>query len=434
VGAVSLAVLSFGGSNAAFADQVVAHTFPQVSCTALVNGTPVTQKQDITIGFIVPDTVTPNQQFTITFPGGSALLPSSSNGLNVTQYSNLSQTLQIQGGGAFVPGSIVNPGTAVLDPTAAGANVNVVQTAAFIGTDKYKAGNPGPFVPGTLTTPTITAKIQAPASGAVTINAFELTTQVKLNGAINAAVTCAIPTDTLATIPVVAGGTTTTSTVAPTTTTTTVAPTTTTTTVAPTTTTTTVAPTTTTTTVAPTTTTTSVAPTTTTTTVAPTTTTTTVAPTTTTTTVAPTTTTTTVAPTTTTTTVAPTTTTTTVGPTTTTTTVAPTTTTTTKPSTTTTSTTTTVPGGETTTIPTQCKPGNGFGDKNHCHNPHKPHKPHHPHKPHKPHHPKSIAARLVSSSNPAAAAGGITLLALVFAGAAFFGVTAFGGPRRRRRA
>src|SRR6185503_16893602 len=107
-------------------------------------------------------------------------------------------------------GSIVNPGTATLAPTAGGATQTIVQTAVLTAPDKYTSGNPGPFVPGTLTTPTITVNALAPASGDITMNAFQLTTTVKLNGSINAAVVCAIPTDTLATIPVVAGVTTTT--------------------------------------------------------------------------------------------------------------------------------------------------------------------------------------------------------------------------------
>ncbi len=154
-------------------------------------------------------------------------------------------------------------------------------------------------------------------------------------------------------------------------------------------------------------TTTTVAPTTTT--VAPTTTT--VAPTTTTT-VAPTTTTT-VAPTTTTT-VAPTTTT--VAPTTTT--VAPTTTTTTRPSTTTTvapttttraPTTTTVAPTTTTTTPTAaaCKPGWGFGDKNHCHSG-----------------PPGLQRTVASVRDPNAGGGALVLIAIVL------GLLAIARPRR----
>ena len=54
----------------------------------LVNGKPVIKSQDVTVEFIAPDSVTPGQTFTVTIPGGSALLPSSSNGLTITSYSN----------------------------------------------------------------------------------------------------------------------------------------------------------------------------------------------------------------------------------------------------------------------------------------------------------------------------------------------------------
>ena len=47
------------------------------------------------------------------------MLPNSSNGLTITQYSNLSTTFQINGT-TFTSGTIVNPGTATLVPTAGG--------------------------------------------------------------------------------------------------------------------------------------------------------------------------------------------------------------------------------------------------------------------------------------------------------------------------
>src|SRR5262249_2605926 len=83
--------------QAANADQVIVHTFPGVQCTAIVNGNPLIQTQDITIGLVVPDSVTPGQVFTITLPGGSAGLPTRSNGLNVSTYSNLFQVIQLNG-------------------------------------------------------------------------------------------------------------------------------------------------------------------------------------------------------------------------------------------------------------------------------------------------------------------------------------------------
>ena len=352
LGTMAIALLSVVDGGPAGAAQTISKTFKAVSCTATINGGSISQTQDVTLGFIAPDAVAPGQVFTLTFPGGSAVLPNKSTPFNITQYKNLSETYQIKGA-TFLAGSIVNPGTATLLPTAGGAAQTIVESSSLPTADEFSSGNPGPFVPGTLTTPTITVQATAPASGSITINGFSLTTTVTLNGITDAAAVCAIPKATLATIPVDPNATTTTV-GAPTTTTTTVAPTTTTTTVAPTTTTTTVAPTTTTTTVAPTTTTTVAGPTTTTT-EGPTTTTT-VAPTTTTT-VAPTTTTT-VAPTTTTT-LAPTTTTT-LAPTTTTT-VAPATTTTEGPTTTTVAPTSTTVAPTTTTAPPVVQQGTIHG-------------------------------------------------------------------------
>jgi hypothetical protein len=209
LGAIAIALLNVAGTTAAGA-QTVAHTFPGVVCDANLNGTIIHQAQDVTVGFIAPDTVAPGEVFTITFPGGSALLPNTSNGLTITNYSNLSLTYQINNA-TFVAGSIVNPGTATLVPTAPpNTPVTITETATLPTANRISIGTPGPFVPGTLTTPDITVQGTAPASGSVTLNAFQLTTTVKLNGSIIAAVTCAIPTDILVTIPVVAGGSSTT--------------------------------------------------------------------------------------------------------------------------------------------------------------------------------------------------------------------------------
>ena len=180
--------------------QTISHTFVAVQCQATVNGQPLTQAQDISVTIIAPDVATPNQPFTLTFPGGSALLPSTSNGLTITSYSNQTLTYQIHGT-TFTAGSVVNPGTAELVPTAPPSTpVNIVQTATVAG-DKFTTGNPGPFVPGTLNTPSISVSAIAPASGDITLNAFQLTTSVKLNGVINTSVVCSIPTDTVLTIP-----------------------------------------------------------------------------------------------------------------------------------------------------------------------------------------------------------------------------------------
>jgi hypothetical protein len=445
LGAIVVLIVGPFGPTAAGAQTQVA-TYNDVACTAVVNGTTLTQTQDITIAITAPDSVAPGETFTITIPGGSAGLPTIGSGLNITQYSNLFQTIQINGTN-FNAGSISAPSTAGLVPSTSSARLwaagttyaagvfvfkNLGTTAApdyhfyqslaagnvghdpavsptfwsevsldttkpwspavtygtsvLVGpvfterngtiykslvtgnlnndpatspaqwqvvgtttaesvslpaTNQLKFGQPGPFSPGntgvpltaTLTTPDVSVQATAPASGSVTINMITLTTQVVLNNTLNAAVTCNVPTDTIITIPVVEGGTTTTS-AAPTTTTT-------------------------------------VAPTTTSTTTAPTTTSTTTAPTTTSTTTAPTTTSTTTAPTTTSTTTAPTTT-------------------------------------STTTAPTTCRPGFGFGDKNHCHIGPRG----------QSHRGKNTQARLTSFVRPRTA-GGVGMLAAAVAFALF---------------
>ena len=79
--ALSLAILSqVSNATPAGADQLFTKTFSNVACTANVNGTILTQTQDITIGVIAPDSVAPNSTFTLTIPGGSAGLPTKSNG------------------------------------------------------------------------------------------------------------------------------------------------------------------------------------------------------------------------------------------------------------------------------------------------------------------------------------------------------------------
>jgi len=189
--------------------QTITHTFPQVQCTAMVNGNPVTQAQDVTISITAPDSVSPGEQFTITFPGGSALLPSSSNGLTITNYSNLGQTLQIHGA-TFDPGSatVAPPGTATIVPTAAPHTpASIAQTASLPTADTVLFGTPGPFVPGTLTTPDTSVTVTAPATGPITLNMIQLTTAVLLNGSIHTSVTCNVPADTLITIPVGPGNT-----------------------------------------------------------------------------------------------------------------------------------------------------------------------------------------------------------------------------------
>jgi hypothetical protein len=194
----SLGVALVGASPAIAAAQTVNHTFAQVQCTAVVGGSTVSQKQDVTVSITAPDQVAPGQQFSVVFPTATNVLPKSSNGFTITSYSNLSLSYGIHGT-TFDSGTIVNPGTATIDgnPTP--------ETATLPTPDSIKLGQPGPFPPGTLVTPDISVSATAGAVGSsVTINALTLTTRAQLQpGNLTANVTCNIPQDTLITIPVV---------------------------------------------------------------------------------------------------------------------------------------------------------------------------------------------------------------------------------------
>src|SRR5262249_35887349 len=115
--------------------QDVVHTFPGVNCTAVVAGQTLMQTQDVSIEIIAPDSVSPGQQFTISFPGGSAMLPTRASGsqaVNISAYSNLFQTVQLNGAD-FVQASLVNPGTATVNE-----NTNVA--AIWTSVTNYAAG------------------------------------------------------------------------------------------------------------------------------------------------------------------------------------------------------------------------------------------------------------------------------------------------------
>lgn len=324
---ITAALMSIAGGSSAGA-LVGTQTFT-IGCTSPIG----TQTQTLTFTDDAPTEVASGSIFQVTFPGGSATLPSSALGgvVKIQSFVNLTNAYVVTGG-TFIPGSVTTSGPVTNNGTTV-TGTDVLSN----GNTKITFGQPGPLAPGDLTTPDVTISVQAPPGPAtVTIGGASLTTTANVGASppgTPVAVTCTVPANvvTSTTVDQVSD-----SSSAPSTTTTTVAPTTTTTTVAPTTTTTAVPVTTTT--AGPVTTTTAVPVTTTTegpvttTTAAPVTTTT-AAPVTTTT-AAPITTTTTVAPVTTTT-AAPVTTTTTVAPTTTTT-VAPTTTTTGGPTTTTT--------------------------------------------------------------------------------------------------
>jgi len=249
---IVVAGLLVGIAATAAVAQTVTKTFPKVVCTATINGTTLNQSQDVTVSITAPDTVAPGQQFTVTFPGGTSSLPTVGSGLGINDYTNLFQTLQIQGA-TFDPGTIVNPGTATVIPAASawkttttyatgfyvssgsayyvslqGTNkghspatnptwwqpvpTSVELDASLPAADQISFGEPGPFSPGnqaitnsaTLTTPDISVSVTAPASGSITLNMLTLTTTVILGGG-PAATVCNVPNDTIITIPVVAG-------------------------------------------------------------------------------------------------------------------------------------------------------------------------------------------------------------------------------------
>jgi hypothetical protein len=217
LGAIVVVALLAGALTVAAAGPAAAQTqtktYPQVNCTAVVNGTTISQKQDITVSISAPDSVAPGSSFTITFPGGTAFLPTQSNGFTITSYSNIFLTYQIHNA-TFTSGTIVNPGTATLIPAGSSTPQTIVEASSLPAPDQIKSGQPGPFNPGqggnnqaTLITPDISVNAVAPASGSVTLNALTLTTTVKLNGQFTANVTCNIPQDTIITIPVGAGNT-----------------------------------------------------------------------------------------------------------------------------------------------------------------------------------------------------------------------------------
>jgi hypothetical protein len=102
---LSSALVVAATSTAAHAEQTITHTFQNVDCLANVQGSILHQTQNITIGILAPDSVTPGQVFTLTLPGGTAQLPTKSNGFAVTTYSNLFQVMQINNA-TFNTGSI----------------------------------------------------------------------------------------------------------------------------------------------------------------------------------------------------------------------------------------------------------------------------------------------------------------------------------------
>ncbi len=193
VGSTVVATAASGPAAA----QTATRSFPGVQCSAKIGAQTLTQSQDIEVSITAPDQVVTGQSFTITFPGGTNELPSSSNGLAITSYRDLTLSYQMHNS-TFTSGTIQNPGTATIngDPTP--------NTAAIGPADTFTLGQPGPFPPGTLVTPDVSVNATAGAVGSsITINALRLTTTARINNSFDAQVTCDIPQDTVITIPVV---------------------------------------------------------------------------------------------------------------------------------------------------------------------------------------------------------------------------------------
>ncbi|MGZ6894649.1 MAG: Calx-beta domain-containing protein [Acidimicrobiia bacterium] len=186
-----------GSASAPAGAQTATKSFPAVQCSAKVGSQTLTQSQDVSVSITAPDQVVTGQPFTVTFPGGTNQLPSSSNGLTITSYRDLTLSYQMHAS-TFTNGTIQNPGTATIngDPTP--------NTASIGPSDTFTIGQPGPFPPGTLVTPDVSVGATAGAIGSsVTINALRLTTTARINNSFDAQVTCNIPQDTVITIPVV---------------------------------------------------------------------------------------------------------------------------------------------------------------------------------------------------------------------------------------
>ncbi|HET9727975.1 MAG TPA: hypothetical protein VFR41_01065, partial [Acidimicrobiia bacterium] len=177
-----------------------------------------TQSETLTFSDDAPTDVASGAEFPVIFPGGSATLPSSALGgvVKIQSFINLSSTYHVTGG-TFVPGSEVASG-----PTTNNGTVVTGTITYSNGNTDVTFGEPGPLLPGDLTTPDITIQVQAPAGPAtVDISAKALTTTANIGPTppgTPVPVTCAIPANTLTTTNVAAGGATTT-TGAPTTTT-----------------------------------------------------------------------------------------------------------------------------------------------------------------------------------------------------------------------
>ncbi len=221
-----VAIVSAGGASGATGSNGTEQTFPQVTCTAKVGSATITQKQDISVWVIAPDSVAPGETFSVSLPSIPADLPSSAQGITITAYRDIRTTYTVNGASVVsASGTVDGPATINGNPTPAESDVTATTIMPTI---------PGPIPPGHLVPPNATAQIVAPANGTITISATQVTTTATLNvnGGTNAVATCPVPANTLTTTQVessatsttVAGSTTTASSTstAPSTTTTTV--------------------------------------------------------------------------------------------------------------------------------------------------------------------------------------------------------------------
>jgi LPXTG-motif cell wall-anchored protein len=194
-----IGIAALVGAVGGFAGSAGAMTFPDVQCHGTLNGNALPDSlvgtQNLSANATMPTEVNAGSQFTITFPGGSATLPSASGAVTITGYNNLSTSYELEGAN-FVNNSDVSSG-----PPTINGNPTTGTVSFSSGTVTF--GTPGPLVPGTLVSPTITVKATAGAAGStITIHGGDVhTTAVTAIGSV--VVTCPIPDDTLATTQVV---------------------------------------------------------------------------------------------------------------------------------------------------------------------------------------------------------------------------------------
>jgi LPXTG-motif cell wall-anchored protein len=203
VAAAGMIVAGVGGLG--LAGPANATVFQNVQCHGTFGGTQLPDSliptRDFTVDASMPTEVNAGSQFTVTFPGGSTVLPAGTDpgqpdNLAITGYTGLSSSYELAGAN-FVNGSAVAGGPTTIngDPTPGTVDISG-------GTVTF--ASPGPLDPGTLVSPTITVKATAGAAGStITIHVGEIHTTAAVAGLGNVVLTCPIPDDTLATTQVV---------------------------------------------------------------------------------------------------------------------------------------------------------------------------------------------------------------------------------------